>query len=73
MNLVEDSYSVYHHFDNKKLGVVHDELPEKSLYYYVANHLLEIDDIHAYKDIFDWILVRFPDENLNDRLRNKFD
>ena len=72
MNMVNKEYIEYRPFNMEKLQVAAVELPEKSAYYYIANHLLNLENKSGYKKICNRMMQKYPDEELNDKLKERF-
>lgn len=72
MNITKKEYTRYNVFSIEKLMFALEELPEASVYFYVANQLLIADSIDEYKGIYNRITTLYPQGELNNRLKIKF-
>ena len=72
MNLEEKKYIEFRPLSIKKINVAFSELPSESAYYYISNHLLNVKDINLFKKKSQEIISRFPQGELNEKLKTKF-
>jgi len=71
-NISNREYKRFNPFNLKKLKIVAEEFPEKSIYHYVVNQLLLIDDESEFKGIIKKIIKYYPDGELNSKLKEKY-
>lgn len=71
-NIANKGYKKFNPFSLQKLKIVATELPEKSVYHYVANQFLLIDDASEFKGIIKKFIVQYPNGDLNSKLREKY-
>ena len=72
MNLEEKKYIEFRPLSIKKINVAYSELPSESAYFYISNHLLNVKDINLFKKKSQEIISRFPQGELNEKLKTKF-
>ena len=73
MNLEEKKYIEFRPLSIKKINVAYSELPRESAYYYISNHLLNVKNIDLFKKKYKEIISRFPNGELNEKLKVKFE
>lgn len=71
-NIANKEFKKFNPFSVKKLKIVAEELPEKSVYHYVANQFLLIDAANEFKEIIKKFIVNYPNGELNSKLREKY-
>lgn len=71
-NIKNKEFKKFNPFSVKKLKIVTEELPEKSVYHYVANQFLLIDDASKFKGIIKNFITQNPNGNLNSELCEKY-
>lgn len=72
MNIVNKEYNSYYSFSLEKFQVVTNEFPLESAYYYIANNLLKAEETEQFKRILGPFLELFPNGELNERIKTKF-
>jgi hypothetical protein len=73
MNVVNKEYVLYNPFSMEKLRFAAEELPDASLYYYLGNQFLYVDVTDEYKEICQWMIAQYPNGELNDKLKEKYE
>ena len=72
MNAANKEYVVYNPFSKEKSRFAWEELPEVSIYYYLANQLFHVDSTDEYMGLYDMLITHYPDGELNDKLNEKY-
>ena len=73
MNENQQAYLAYNVFNKDKYELALKELPEISQYYYLANNLLHTDSKQKFIDLYHDIIMRYPNGELNIKLKEKYD
>jgi hypothetical protein len=66
------SLIVYKQFDTEKFEFALQELPQVSKYYYLANNLLQSNNIEANKKLLERLILEYPEGKLNNKLIEKY-
>lgn len=74
LNMQNKKFSPYYEFNAQKCKTAIQELPEETVYYYLAGQLLSALRTEDWvEDLLVEIIVEFPEGELNERLMEKYD
>jgi hypothetical protein len=68
----KNKLTVYKQFDAEKFEFALQELPQVSKYYYLANNLLQSNNIEANKKLYERLILEYPEGELNNKLIEKY-
>lgn len=73
MNMKQKKYIVFNEFSKSKYDLAIAELPNRSKYYYLANNLLHTKPTSDFFSLYEDLIQRYPEGELNDKLYDKFE
>ncbi|MDN5204623.1 hypothetical protein QQ008_24740 [Fulvivirgaceae bacterium BMA10] len=68
MNIINKKHILYNEFSMQKCQIAIKVLPEESIYYYLANHLIQYPEVEFFDDLVSELIKRYPEGELNDVL-----